>query len=95
MLEHDENWVGKKEILVVLAHPDDPEFFLGGSIARWIDAGHIVRYLLVKFHELVRIMVDADLELAGLEAPGEGRKIIEEKFSGWHRWEDQVVSMGR
>jgi GDPmannose 4,6-dehydratase len=40
-------------------------------------------------------MVDADMELAGLEAPGEGRKIIEEKFSGWHRWEDQVVSMGR
>jgi GDPmannose 4,6-dehydratase len=49
----------------------------------------------VKFHELVRIMVDADLELMGLEAPGEGRKIIEEKFSVWHRWDDQVVSMGR
>ncbi len=49
----------------------------------------------IKFHELVRIMVDADLELMGLEAPGDGRKIIEEKFSGWHRWEDQVVSMGR
>ena len=49
----------------------------------------------IKFHELVRIMVDADLELAGLEAPGEGQRIIEEKFSGWHRWEDQVVSMGR
>jgi GDPmannose 4,6-dehydratase len=49
----------------------------------------------VKFHELVRIMVDADLELFGLESPGEGRKIIEEKFSGWHCWDDQVVSMGR
>jgi GDPmannose 4,6-dehydratase len=49
----------------------------------------------IKFHELVRIMVDADLELAGQEAPGEGQRIIEEKFSGWHRWEDQVVSMGR
>ncbi|MBG0771942.1 MAG: GDP-mannose 4,6-dehydratase, partial [Anaerolineaceae bacterium] len=49
----------------------------------------------IKFHELVRIMVDADMELAGLKAPGEGRKIIEEKFSGWHLWEDQVVSMGR
>jgi len=49
----------------------------------------------VKFHELVRIMVDADLELLGLEAPGEGKKIIEEKFSDWHRWEDQIVSMGR
>lgn len=49
----------------------------------------------VKFHELVRIMVDADMELLGLEAPGDGKKIIQEKFSGWHRWEDQVVSMGR
>ncbi len=49
----------------------------------------------IKFHELVRIMVDADLELAGLEAPGEGQRILEDKFSGWHRWEDQVVSMGR
>ena len=49
----------------------------------------------VKFHELVRIMVDADLALVGLEAPGDGKRIIEEKFSGWHRWEDQVVSMER
>ena len=32
----------------------------------------------VKFHELVRIMVDADLELAGLKAIGEGRKILED-----------------
>jgi hypothetical protein len=21
-------------------------------------------------------------------------KIIDEKFTGWHRWEDQVISMG-
>ena len=49
----------------------------------------------VKFHELVRIMVDADLALVGLDAPGDGKRIIEEKFSGWHRWEDQVVSMER
>lgn len=49
----------------------------------------------VKFHELVRIMVDADMELMGLDSPGEGRKILQERFSGWHRWEDQVVSMER
>jgi GDPmannose 4,6-dehydratase len=47
----------------------------------------------VRFHELVRIMVDADLELAGQPCPGEGRRILEERFSGWHRWEHQVVSM--
>lgn len=49
----------------------------------------------VRFHELVRIMVDADLELQGLKAPGEGRQILEARFSGWHKWEHQVVSMDR
>ncbi|MBP1465721.1 GDP-mannose 4,6-dehydratase [Candidatus Chloroploca sp. M-50] len=47
----------------------------------------------VHFRELVRIMVDADLELAGLAAPGEGRSILEERYDGWHRWQDQVASM--
>jgi len=46
-IDFDENWTGKKEILVILAHPDDPEFFLGGSISRWVEAGHKVRYLLL------------------------------------------------
>lgn len=49
----------------------------------------------VRFHELVRIMMDADLELCGLNCPGEGRKILEEKFQDWHLWEHQVVSMER
>jgi GDPmannose 4,6-dehydratase len=30
-----------------------------------------------------------------LECPGEGQKIIDEKFGGWHRWDHQVVSMGK
>jgi len=49
----------------------------------------------VLFHDLVCIMVDADLELAGLTSPGEGRKIIEKHHKEWHRWETQVVSMER
>ena len=49
----------------------------------------------VKFHELVRIMVDADLELMGLQHPGEGKQIIKERFEGWHRWEDQVKTMDK
>ena len=49
----------------------------------------------VHFHELVRIMVDADLELAGQPCPGDGRRILKERFTGWHRWEHQVVSMER
>lgn len=46
-MEFTEGWASQKDILVVLAHPDDPEFFLGASIARWIKAGHRVRYLLL------------------------------------------------
>ncbi|MBN1668901.1 MAG: GDP-mannose 4,6-dehydratase [Anaerolineales bacterium] len=49
----------------------------------------------VLFKDLVRIMVDADLELLGLEAPGEGRRMLAERFSDWHRWEHQVISMER
>jgi LmbE family N-acetylglucosaminyl deacetylase len=33
--------------LVVLPHPDDPEYFCGGSVARWIDEGGEVIYCLL------------------------------------------------
>jgi GDPmannose 4,6-dehydratase len=37
----------------------------------------------VTFHELTRIMVDCDLELAGLKSPGEGKKILKKKGLSW------------
>jgi len=46
----------------------------------------------VFFKDLVRIMVDADLESIGLESPGEGVKIIERHHGDWHRWEGQVAT---
>ncbi len=49
----------------------------------------------VLFADLVKIMMDADLELAGLECPGEGKKVITERFGDWHTWDQQVVSMER
>lgn len=42
-----DNWNSPQRILVVLAHPDDPEFFCGASIARWTKAGHKVEYCLL------------------------------------------------
>jgi LmbE family N-acetylglucosaminyl deacetylase len=42
-----ENWQSKQKILVILAHPDDPEFFCGATLARWTHAGHEVSYLLL------------------------------------------------
>ncbi|MCU0489703.1 MAG: PIG-L family deacetylase [Anaerolineales bacterium] len=40
-------WESPQRILVVLAHPDDPEFFCGATIARWTAAGHQVVYFLL------------------------------------------------
>jgi LmbE family N-acetylglucosaminyl deacetylase len=40
-------WDQPRRVLVVLAHPDDPEFFCGATVARWTDAGHEVRYCLL------------------------------------------------
>ncbi len=42
-----ENWQTPQKILAILAHPDDPEFFCGASLARWCRAGHTVRYCLL------------------------------------------------
>ena len=42
-----EGWQEKKKILVILAHPDDPEFFCGATLARWVKQGHTVEYCLL------------------------------------------------
>jgi LmbE family N-acetylglucosaminyl deacetylase len=42
-----DNWTEKQYILVILAHPDDPEFFCGATLARWAKAGHIIDYYLL------------------------------------------------
>jgi GDPmannose 4,6-dehydratase len=47
----------------------------------------------VKFEELVHIMVDADLEAAGLTAPGKGRAAIEKKLGHWNHWHNSVTRL--
>lgn len=42
-----DQWDSPQKILVILAHPDDPEFFCGATIARWTAAGHHVSYCLL------------------------------------------------
>jgi LmbE family N-acetylglucosaminyl deacetylase len=41
------NWDSQKNILVILAHPDDPEFFCGATLARWARDGHQITYVLM------------------------------------------------
>lgn len=45
--ECPDNWPAPQNILVILAHPDDPEFFCGGALARWARAGHSITYYLL------------------------------------------------
>lgn len=40
-------WAEPRKILVILAHPDDPEFFCGATLARWSLAGHHIEYCLM------------------------------------------------
>src|SRR5512141_2273305 len=40
-------WATPQNILVILAHPDDPEFFCGATLARWARAGHDILYYLL------------------------------------------------
>jgi LmbE family N-acetylglucosaminyl deacetylase len=40
-------WETPQRILVVLAHPDDPEFFCGATLAQWARAGHELIYYLL------------------------------------------------
>jgi len=42
-----EPWSSPQNILVILAHPDDPEFFCGATLAKWARAGHNITYLLL------------------------------------------------
>jgi LmbE family N-acetylglucosaminyl deacetylase len=50
MEDHDkapDRWENPQKVLVILAHPDDPEFFCGATTARWVKAGHQVSYCVI------------------------------------------------
>jgi LmbE family N-acetylglucosaminyl deacetylase len=46
-MEQADTWDSPKHILVILAHPDDPEFFCGATLAKWARAGHHITYQLL------------------------------------------------
>jgi GDPmannose 4,6-dehydratase len=47
----------------------------------------------IGFRDLVAIMVDADVEAAGLTPRGEGKAILENKIGHWNRWHNSVTRM--
>jgi LmbE family N-acetylglucosaminyl deacetylase len=61
-------------VLVVLAHPDDPEFFCGGTVARWTYEGWSVTYCLLTKGERGNDHTGTDLETLALQRMEEQRK---------------------
>jgi GDPmannose 4,6-dehydratase len=49
----------------------------------------------VGFSELVAIMVDADVEAAGLTPRGRGKAILEEKLGHWNHWQNSVTRVAQ
>jgi GDPmannose 4,6-dehydratase len=47
----------------------------------------------ITYKALARIMVDADLQAAGLTPIGEGLRILETQFDKWHRWDSGVTAV--
>ncbi len=60
--------------------PKDINFLLSDASRAREKLGWVPK---VTFKELVRMMVDYHLELVGLDLPGEGKKILEEKGISW------------
>jgi GDPmannose 4,6-dehydratase len=53
---------------------------------------------VIEWRDLVKIMVDADIERLGGKPKGEGKYIVDHVFGdsqhyAWHRWQDQICSM--
>jgi len=76
----------------------DPHYFRPTEVDYLLADPSLARRTLgweprVCFRDLVRVMVDADMELIGLPSKGEGRQILETHHGKWHRWDSQVVSM--
>ncbi|HSM72145.1 MAG TPA: PIG-L deacetylase family protein [Anaerolineales bacterium] len=56
-MTQSDTWDSPQNILVILAHPDDPEFFCGGTLAKWAREGHHITYVLLTigdkgFHDI-------------------------------------------
>ncbi len=78
----DLNWRDYVEIDPRYFRPTEVEFLVADASKARKELAWGPR---VTLPELVRIMVDGDIEAVGLKAIGEGKKILAENFAAWHR----------
>lgn len=64
-------------VLVVLAHPDDPEFYCGGTVARWVSEGREVTYCLLTRGDKGNDDVETDPETLAQNRMAEQRAAAE------------------
>jgi len=74
------DWKEYVEIDPRYFRPTEVELLLADSSKAKRELGWSPR---ITFKELVKIMVDSDMELAGLDSPGEGKKILKQKGIDW------------
>lgn len=74
------DWKKYVEIDPRYFRPTEVELLLADSSRARKELGWSPR---ITFKELVKIMVDSDMELIGLDSPGEGKKILKQKGIGW------------
>lgn len=84
------DWQGYVEIDPRYFRPTEVEFLLADPTKAKKKLGWEPK---VTFKELVKIMVDADMEAIGLKPVGEGKKIMESRFTAWHSWDNGVSAV--
>jgi GDPmannose 4,6-dehydratase len=83
----DLDWREYVELDPRYLRPAEVDYLLGDATKARKELGWAPR---INFQELVRIMVDADVEAIGGTPKGAGRRILNEKFGEWHRWAGSV-----
>jgi len=74
------DWKEHVEIDSRYFRPTEVELLLADSSKARRELGWIPR---ITFQELIKIMVDSDMELIGMKSPGEGKKILKSKGVSW------------
>jgi GDPmannose 4,6-dehydratase len=83
------NWKNYVEIDPRFMRPTEVDFLLADASRARQRLGWEPK---IRFRELVRIMMDADLETLGLQPLGEGQEILKSWSSGWHQASSQSVA---